>query len=200
VAGGYVTMNTMNTYCNLYEKTFCPHPHITRCRACMPEPVHTHTHTHTHNKAHNRAALTGVRSYARCGRCIVPRDCFLWNPRDLTVWIMRHIRSHNEAGERKKPKGKESRHSYVIRQRAGHETIKIETVLCIPRDNWHQKASCCMAEDIISIVWTTFLDQRKGPMALFIILVKSVFSIFQQFKTLWRLQTGWSGIDSRITS
>ena len=60
---------------------------------------------------------------------------------------MRRIRSHNEAGEEKEPKGKDCSHSDLIRQRAGHEKIKIKTAPCIPIDNWHRKAPC-MADDI----------------------------------------------------
>lgn len=50
------------------------------------------------------------------------------------------------------PKGKDYSHSDLIRQRAGHEKIKIKTAFCIPTDNWHQKALHCMTDDMISVV------------------------------------------------
>lgn len=47
------------------------------------------------------------------------------------------------------PKGKHHSHSDLIRQRAGHGKIKIETRLRIPTDNWHRKVPDCVADDTI---------------------------------------------------
>lgn len=49
------------------------------------------------------------------------------------------------------PKGKHRSHSDLIRQRAGHGKIKIETGLRIPTDNWHRKVPDCVADDTISL-------------------------------------------------
>lgn len=71
----------------------------TRQKAASSQKAQRHTDRHTPK-----------HTCASC-QCVVGMHhltwlCFLWNPRDLAVWIMYRIRSHNEAGEGKKPKGK----------------------------------------------------------------------------------------------
>lgn len=98
-----------------------------------------------------------MRSSARCGRSTLPRDGFLWNTRDLTLWITRRIRSHNKAGEENEPEGKDCSLSDLSRQRPGHEKIKINTALCIPQDKWHQKDPWCVVGVTIIVVYTSVL-------------------------------------------
>lgn len=146
---------------------------------CLSTKHSVHTHVHT-------SPMWGL-SPGAVGVHLTMWLHFLWNPRDLAVWIMHRIRSHNEAREGKKPKGKDRSHSDLIRQRGGHEKIKIETALCLPIDNWHQKvlivwlmiwSLCCELGCFLSRrdQWQDYSEVNGNQFKK----IQSVWSIFKQ--------------------